>query len=806
MKHLLFFALLSFAIGSELRAQQIEYPTSKYYTQAGSEPRERVVDFERMRLEVAFDAPKGLVKGKVTHYFSPLRKEVNEIYFDGIDIKILQALLNGKTVEYINNGKGITVYPKPGLTWNTKDSITFVYEATPRQGIYFVGWNDPKNIMRKQIWTQGEDIDHRNWIPMYDEPNDKMYTETIITFDKQYRVLSNGKKISEKENKDGTKTWHFAVTKPHSSYLLMLAIGNYEVKNIKSKSGVPIQLWYYPDQADRVEPTYRRTADALDFLEKETGIPYPWSGLSNIPAADFVTGAMENTTAIVFGDFWYVDERGFLDDIYIDTDIHEQAHQWFGDLTTMRSWKHLWLNESFATYYSKIGCKKFFGEEYYQWTRRKEHEEALEASESNRLPLVNTEAGTARYYPKGSAVIEMMNYVYGEEAYKRVIYHFLSHHRYQNVETNDLYQSFMDTLGVTPDWFFDEWIYRGGEPHYRINYYDVKQDSRQTEITVEQIQKIDDLTHVFKMPIVFEVHYTDGTKDSVREMIDQPSQKVGIPNTGNKAIDFVLFDPGSWILKDVTFDKSLNELKAQALRAANMIDRYDAVKGLRSFPASDKRELLIDVFAREKFYPIKSEVVSQLIHDDNEKSVQLIRTAIHDPSADVRKAVVNNMNSIPESYRTDFESLLSDSSYVIVNTVLTKLTEQFPQNTDRYLDMTKDQHGLANEIKFNWLEIKAKRGDKGALQAVAEYTSNSYPAPWRRQAFRIVKQFNYLDDAVLANMFDALLYSAGFLSRSVKPVADYYYQQFELKNKMKTYYDSHPWEPWQKEILRKVIK
>lgn len=400
----------------------------------------------------------------------------------------------------------------------------------------------------------------------------------------------------------------------------------------------------------------------------------------------------------------------------------------------------------------------------------------------------------------------MMHYVYGEEAVKRVIYHFVSHHRHQNVETNDLYQSFQDTLGITPDWFFDQWIYRGGEPHYLVNYFDVKQDTRRTEFMVNQVHKTDELTKLFKMPIVFEVHYTDGTKDSVREWIDQAVQKIVVPNPQNKDIDFVLFDPANRVLKDVTFEKSLTELKAQSLRAANMIDRYDAVKAMSSYPAEDKRDLLIDIFKKEKFHAIKSEIVTQLANDPDEKSTAFIRSALRDPSADVRKAVLSGVWTISESMRNDFESLLNDSSYNIVNTALTKLTTQFPQNTDRYLELTKDQYGLANEIKFNWLEIKAKRGDKEVLQTVVDYTSNSYPSVIRGQAFRMLKRFNYLDDAVIANLFDAILYPAGFISRPAKAIADYYYEQYDYKNKMKSYYDSRSWAPWQREILRKVVK
>ena len=102
------------------------------------------------------------------------------------------------------------------MKWDSRDSISFTYECNPRRGIYFIGWNDPKNLSRKQIWTQGQGIDNRHWIPSYDEYNDKMITETVTTFDKEYEVLSNGTKLSVKDNGDGTKTWHYKMTHPHS--------------------------------------------------------------------------------------------------------------------------------------------------------------------------------------------------------------------------------------------------------------------------------------------------------------------------------------------------------------------------------------------------------------------------------------------------------------------------------------------------------------------------------------------------------------------------------------------------------------
>ena len=216
----------------------------------------------------------------------------------------------------------------------------------------------PTGRSRKQIWTQGQGVDNRHWIPCYDEQNDKLTTETIITFNSDYRVLSNGVLSNEHRNADGTTTWHYAMSHPHSVYLVMLAIGKYSVEERQSRRGVPVKLWYYPEYPDRVEPTYRYSTEAVDFLERETGIPYPWESYAQIPVQDFLYGGMENTTATVFADFFLVDRRAFLDRNYIGVNVHELTHQWFGDYITGRSGRQSWLQESFATFYAKLFLKE----------------------------------------------------------------------------------------------------------------------------------------------------------------------------------------------------------------------------------------------------------------------------------------------------------------------------------------------------------------------------------------------------------------------------------------------------------------
>lgn len=787
-------------------AQKVSYQTQRNYYEPDRIPREHPVDMIKMRVNLSFVPRKGQVNGVVTHIFKPLRPKVDSIYFDGPGIKIKEATLNGQAVRYSVSSSGITVFPNPALHWDETDSIRFVYEAHPWRGLFFIGWNDPKGIRRKQIWSQGQGNDNRRWIPMYESQNDKMLTETIVTFDKNYQVLSNGKLVSVKDNGNGTKTWHYAISKPHASYLVMLGIGKYGIKNEKTEAGVPLHLYYYPDEANRVEPTYKYAARMVDFIANETGVPYPWSSYSQIPVEDFLYGAMENTTATVFGDFYYVDKRAFLDKNYINVNAHELAHQWFGDDITGRNPQSSWLHESFATYYAKLFESSIYGDNYHEWERRKEQNAALRASENNLLPIVHTQSGSARIYQKGSAVLDMMVYTFGEPEFKRVVHYYLNKHAFQNVESNDFYLAFQDVLGLTPHWFFEEWLYRGGEPEYSVSYRNVLpygQSNRETIIHVEQTQKLDELTGLFKMPIVFEVHYTDGTFDSKRQWIEKQTGEVIIPNEKNKKISYVLFDPGSYILKKVDFHKSLDELKAQALHARHMIDRYDAVVAMRPYPADMKRKALIKLYGEEPYYAVRAEIAGQLANDRS--SHDFVLKTLTDKNRNVRLSTLQNIHSIGRKDLSHFEKLLQDSSYTIVYTALSKLTEKYPSNTKRYLRMTKGTVGIGRMVKVKWLEISAKKGNRKSLRQLVDYVSNTYEFRTRINAIQALQRLNHLDKQLILNMFDAMTSPNHRLSGPVREVFEYFYTQDKYKDLIKKTYKTADLKDWQRKMLSGVI-
>ncbi|MFN3444479.1 MAG: M1 family metallopeptidase [Bacteroidia bacterium] len=580
--------LIAFLSISSLASAQNTY---RSYFKDATTYREHPLDITRMKVEVSFDTQKSLVKGKVTHSFMVLQKQVDSVFFDGPGINIKSALLGNQNLPFYTTDKGVWVKPSKPLQWDQTNTITFEYEATPRKGLYFIGWNVPENpvknpfAVRKQIWTQGQGIDNRYWIPMYDELNDKFITETVVTFENGYEVLSNGTLLRKTANKNNTTTWHYSMTKPHAGYLLMLGIGKYGIKKTKSARGIPMNLYYYPEFADRAEPTYRYSEMMVDFIEQETGINYPWESYSQIMVQDFLYGAMENTTATIFGDFFNVDERAYLDRNYVAVNCHELTHQWFGDYITARDWRDTWLQESYATYYPKMLTKKLYGDDAYNWQRRGEQNSAIEATKRDKFPIRHTNAGSARNYPKGSNVISMLSYVLGEEQWKRALNHYLKTHAYGNVETNDLQQAIQDKLGIDMSWFFDQWILRGGEPQYTVHYEDLmgKDGSRHTEIAIEQTHQRDEVIGFFKMPIAFEVHYTDGSYDQVTDIIQHQFEVVKIPNKDKKEIAFVLFDPNSMVMKTVNFKKSYNELKAQVIHAPNMLDRYDALVALKDY-------------------------------------------------------------------------------------------------------------------------------------------------------------------------------------------------------------------------------
>ncbi|MCH9823671.1 MAG: M1 family metallopeptidase, partial [Bacteroidetes bacterium] len=485
-------------------------------------PRERFVDFQDMNLMISFQPDSGKVMGSVVHRFNVLRSNVDSLYLDGTNMTIASAKLDGKSVRYEVSKKGIIFRFDSVLALNSVHRLSIDYSAKPRRGMYFIGWDDPTGRCRKQIWTQGQGIDNRNWVPLFDDMSDKITTMIGITFDSKYKVLSNGSLLTTSPDGKGNTTWLYQMNKPHSPYLMMIGIGDYAISKERSTSGILLNQYYYPDQKQTLEPTYRYSKKIFDFLETEIGIPYPWLRYSQIPVQDFPYGAMENTSATVFGDFFCVDEKSFNDANYVYVNGHELAHQWFGDLVTSRSPKHHWLHESFATYYHCLTSGQVFGDDEFRKMMYENQVAALTAGQNDYRGVGHSQANSSRHYLKGSYVLKMLRYVVGDKEFRMGLQKYLKDHQYENANTQDLIDAFHDTTGQEIAWFIDQWVSKGGEPHLKVEFSSNKKESNYTFL-VEQLQDTTPLVATFKMPVWVEIYFESGKK--VRKQFWLENQK-----------------------------------------------------------------------------------------------------------------------------------------------------------------------------------------------------------------------------------------------------------------------------------------
>ncbi len=771
---------------------QAQVNQRSYYADKGLTPREQSVDFTHLKLEVSFKPEEGKVIGSVEEEFVVLQKGVDSLFLDAIRMKFSSVKLDGKEVEFENTTKGLILRFEKDLAWNSTHKITIAYEATPRKGLYFIGWNDESNRSRKQIWTQGQGINNRHWIPMYDEKNDKIVSELIVEFDEKYQVLSNGEKLAEKKLKNGNKKWHYKISHPHAPYLIMLGIGEYAIEKQKSASGVPLNLYYYPDQAEQMEPTYRYSKKMFDFFEKEIGVPYPWETYSQIPVQDFMYGAMENTTATIFGDFYLIDSRGYLDKNYVRVDAHELAHQWFGDMITARVSAHHWLQESFATHYDMMYQKEAFGLDHFDWVRRNYNNQAIEASKSDFKPLAHSNAGTVRHYPKGAHVLQMLKYVVGREQYNAAIKYYLEKHAYENVNSNDLLVAFHERLGMSLNWFWEQWVYKGGEPHYEVSF----EEKGSTAIfNLKQIHEQNDLVGLFKMPINFEVHFKDGETLKKQVWIEKQSQIVQFQIDTESEIDYVLFDPNSEIMKSVTFNKPTEMLKAQAESAEHMIDRYDAIAELVQRDFLEKEAFLMERFEKESFHGIKAEIIAAILPTLNENAVAIAKKGISDSDVEVRKAILNNTLRIPESLESEYRKLLTDSSYLVIEQALDLLAFYYPNKVKEYLEITKDETGNRSQnilIKRLSIEIESSLSAYAQDQLI-DLTSESYEFLTRVKAAEALKELNLMNEKALANMLNATFSFNSRLRGPMHKVIKHFFEQSAYKKMMIQYISNQNW-------------
>jgi len=299
-------------------AQQIEY-----------------VDFLTCKAELMILPVKKEVRGVVNYSFK-IKKNTDSIFIDAKNMDIDNVYFKKRKASFKVTNQKLWLFKK--FKKNSEYTVSFNYEAHPKKAMYFIDWEHQDHPeANPQVWTQGQGKDNSNWIPSFDDMNEKVEFDLTISFDKNSEVIANGKLVSKQERSNSVYTWNYDMQQPMSSYLLAVAIGKYNMRTKVSNSGIPLSMYYYPKDSLKFEPTYRYSKQMFDFLEEEIGVPYPWQNYKQVPVKDFLYAGMENTSTTIFSDAFVVDSTAFIDKNYVNVNAHELAHQWFGDLVR-NSW------------------------------------------------------------------------------------------------------------------------------------------------------------------------------------------------------------------------------------------------------------------------------------------------------------------------------------------------------------------------------------------------------------------------------------------------------------------------------------
>ncbi len=385
------------------------------------------VDFIQCNASVAPHFETKSIDGTVLYQFNVLAA-IDSIRIDAKNMDFTSVMINGKSVRFKNNKKELILFE--GYTTG-KNKLSFTYKVTPKQTLYFTGIG-----AGQQIWTQGQGRYTSYWLPSFDDVNEKVIFNLNITFDEKFNALSNGVLKAVYPNKQ-QKIWEYKMQKPMSSYLVMLAIGDFRNQVIASKSGIPLQLFIQPKDTAKFEPTYRYSKQIFDYLEKEIGVKYPWQIYRQIPVEDFLYAGMENTSSTLFAQDFVVDENGYNDRNYSNVNAHELAHQWFGDMVTAKSGKHHWLQEGFATYYALLAERKVFGDDYFYYALYKNSMILRKEAKTDTIPILNEKASFDTYYQKGAWALHVIRESIGEKLFQKAIKNYLKKYQFQNVETAD---------------------------------------------------------------------------------------------------------------------------------------------------------------------------------------------------------------------------------------------------------------------------------------------------------------------------------------------------------------------------------
>jgi len=364
--HACLFAILIFLLQTSAFSQS-ETGENQIWKSIYRESPEKIFSLKHTRLEASFDIPNARMDGKVWITLSPHFYKQDSLLLDakGMQIREVSVVKGTKKnkLNYTYDQKHLNI--RLDRSYSKEESLTVYieYTALPNEwktegsaaitdakGLYFINPKGTEKNKPTQFWTQGETEATSVWCPTIDRPNQKTTNEILMRVPSKWVTLSNGKLIQQTTNADGTRTDHWKMDQPHAPYLFFMGAGEMSVVKDNWK-GKEVSYYVEKEYASVARKIFGNTPEMMTYFSKITGVEYPWIKYAQFVGRDFVSGAMENTTATLHQESAQQDARELVDgNRWEGTIAHELFQQWFGDIVTTESWSNLTVNESFANY------------------------------------------------------------------------------------------------------------------------------------------------------------------------------------------------------------------------------------------------------------------------------------------------------------------------------------------------------------------------------------------------------------------------------------------------------------------------
>jgi aminopeptidase N len=730
---------------------------------------------QHAKIELSLDFSRKKIAGSCTLTIAPIRPGLGRVVLDACGMEIHEASIDGSKCEFEYDQEKLTINPPGHLSGS--HTVKIAYSSTPSEGIYFIEPDREHPEKEVQAWTHSQAEFARYWFPCYDNPNDKFTSEVLLTVPKGFRVISNGKLVSEQEEGDSA-TFHWREELPHSSYLTSFVAGKFgEVR--QEAEGVQLQYYFPESKRADVLRYFGETPRMIKVFNEVTGVRYPYSKYAQTTVEDFIFGGMENFNATTLTMLYYPDANSEEDFQHsystpnrnpTNLVAHELAHQWFGDLVTCVDWSHAWLNEGFADYMQAMYIERTRGVDQFRWDMGVKAVDFFEEdADEFRRPTVEKDFVYAddlfgmAIYAKGAWMLHELRYILGDGAFFEGVSSYLKTHSLSNADTHDFRKSMEKASGHSLEEFFEQAFDNTGFPEFEVEYaWD--EASKTATIRIRQTQELEMQTPVFKLPCDI-VMYVDGARVKKTVMVDSGDQTFSFSLASKPTV--VEFDPEHWLLKKVQFRRSVELLISQLEGSADASSRAEAARNLGEIRAGIAVGALSRAAKKAQFWDVSASALRALGEIGTPEALSALLGAGMPVDRRTRRALAEAVGNFKDesAWSLLITLLQTDRSPYVRCEAALSLAKAWPEGAFQHLIAAMKVHTPNETLAEACLDAMGKLKDAGIAAVISENVVYGKPLRVRIGALKAIKNRGRLLEDELPTIKEILLRDREFRVR-----------------------------------------